>query len=1211
MKRLFVRLCTFSRPIPYTQKLTTPGLTKMKTLITFLLVLLSPVLLSLETALADATHIIPQKTSGESDFEDDELIQQTGSLQVTIFPQEAIDANAQWRVDGGTWRDNNDIVAYLSVGSHTIEYSVIADWNQPNSQTVQVNDGQMTSTSGTYIRQKSSLMVTIIPQGAIDAGAQWRVDGGAWNDSSHIEPNLIVGPHTVEYKPIGNHYTEPNSLTVQIYHEQLSVIYGLYIPTGLLQVIILPAEANDAGAKWQVDGGNWHDSNDIEAYIMIGSHTLEFKTTFGWFEPNSQTVLINFAQTTTTTGIYVRQKGALNVTISPQAAIDTGAKWRVASRAWRDSNDTEPNLPVGFHLLEYKPITNFNEPNSETILINYGPTTTTSGTYIQAGSMQVTISPPEAIDANAQWRVDGGPWHDSNDIESNLAIGMHTVEYRQISSWNEPNSETLLINFAQTTTTSGMYTRSGSLQVIILQPEALDPEDANNAGAQWRVDGGPWHDSNEIQTGIPVGSHTVEYKPIYGWNEPNSQTVQIDHAQMTTTTGTYFRQRGSVLVTILPHDAGAQWHVDARPWRDSNETEPNLTVGLHTIGYKPITNWIEPNSHTVQIDYLQTTAVSNTYVPSGTLQVTISPQEAVDAGARWRIDGGAWRNSNDISIPLPVGPHTVDYKPLPNWDEPNGQTVQINHGQVTATTNTYVYHTGSLRVVILPQEAIDAGAKWRVDASPWHNSNDTEPNLGVGLHTIEFKPAGNAWIVPANKSVLIFNDQTTTTTITYIKRKPYGPPPVQWQSSFGGSDWDFGESVQQTSDGGYITVGHTYSSTSFDYDIYLVKSEPNGNIQWQNTFGGDDWDQAYSVQQTSDGGYIIAGSTYSSGNGESDVYLVKTDSSGIVDWDQTFGGAYWDEGYSVRQTSDGGYIIVGLTFSFGAGEYDVYLIKTNPSGRKDYEQVFGGTGDDNAWSVCQTTDGGYIITGYTESFGAGGRDVYLIKTDAATELDWQTTFDRSNDDVGYFVDQTQDGGYIIAGYTSDYCPHLGEYQYDMYLIKTDANADLQWANTYPGSDDLCSGDEIGYFAQQTADGGYIIAGETRSYGSGDADIYLVKTDPDGNKLWHKAIGDTAQDYAMAVQQTTDGGFIVAGTTYTTSMDFDMYLVKTCPDGTSSADFNCDGIVDYEDLEILLGQWLQSPGILSADIAPEFGDGTVDGFDFDVLAHDWLFETIVP
>jgi len=1197
VKRLLVRLYTFSRPIHYTQKLNTLRPTYTKTPVTFLLVILSLVLLSYQTAPASIAS------------EDGPSIQQTGSLQVTILPQEVIDAGAQWRVDEGPWHDSNDVVTGLAAGSHRVGYKTIYGWSEPPEETIMINDGQMASTSGTYIRQTGSLRVTIYPQQAIDSGAQWRVDGGAWNDSGHIEPNLIVGPHMVEYKSIGNYFTEPNSRTIQVYNAQMTLISDFYIPTGLLQVTILPAEANNAGAKWRVDGGTWHDSNNIQADIMIGSHTVEFKTTFGWFEPNSQTVQIDYAQMTTTTGIYVRQKGALKVTISPQAAIDAGAKWRVASRQWRDSNDTEPNLPVGFHLLEYMPVTNFNEPNSEMILINYGPTTTTTGTYIQTGSVQVTISPPEAIDDGAQWRVDGGTWRDSNDIETDLAIGMHTVEYRRISNWNEPNSETILINFAQTTTTSATYTPSGSLQVIISPQEAVD------ANAQWRVDSGPWHDSNDIQSHLSVGSHTVEYKPVYSWFEPNSLTVQIDHAQMTIATGTYIRMIGSLQVTISPqaaNDAGAQWRVAGRTWRDSNDTEPNIPIGLHTVDYKPVTSWIEPNSHTVNIDYLQTTAVSKTYSPSGKVQVTITPQEAVDAGARWRVDGGTWRNSNSISRPLPVGLHTVDYKPLPNWNEPNSHNVQINHGQVTTTTNTYIYHTGSLRVVILPQEAIDAGAKWSVDAGEWHDSNDIETNLPVGFHTVKYKPLGNAWIVPANKTVLILNDQTTTTTITYIKRKPSGPPPVKWQSIIGGSDWDYGESVQQTSDGGYITVGHTYSATTFDYDIYLAKSEPNGKLQWQNTFGGDDWDCAYSVQQTLDGGYIIAGFTYSYGNGESDVYLVKTDSSGNKDWDKYFGGDYWDEGYSVRQTSDGGYIVVGLTFSFGAGEYDVYLIKTQPNGNKQYEQTFGGTGDDNAWSVCQTADGGYIITGYTESFTEGGRNVYLIKTDPATEMVWQKAFDRSDEDIGYFVQQTQDGGYIIAGYTSDYCPYLGQSQYDMYLIKTDANAELQWAKTYPGSSDFCSGDDIGYFAQQTADGGYIIAGETQSYGSGSADIYLVRTDTNGKMLWHKAIGDTAQDYAMAVRQTTDNGFIVAGTTYSTSsMDYDVYLIKTCPDGTSSADFNCNGIVDYEDLENLCDQYLQSPTFPSADIYPQTGDGIVNGLDFDVLAHEWLIETIGP
>ena len=227
-------------------------------------------------------------------------------------------------------------------------------------------------------------------------------------------------------------------------------------------------------------------------------------------------------------------------------------------------------------------------------------------------------------------------------------------------------------------------------------------------------------------------------------------------------------------------------------------------------------------------------------------------------------------------------------------------------------------------------------------------------------------------------------------------------------------------------------------------------------------------------------------------------------------------------------------------------------------------------------------------------------------------MQWQTTFDRSDDEAGYFVQQTQDGGYIIAGYTSDYCFYLGEYQDDVYLIKTEPNGNQQWSKTYPGSADYCSGDDIGFSAQQTSDGGYIIAGETRSYGAGFGDVYLIKTDPNGNKLWQKAVGDTSWDFGTSVHQTSDDGFIVAGTTYSeTSMGYDIYLAKVCSDGTSSADFNCDGIVYFDDLEVLLDQWLQSPTFPSADIYPEMGDRIIDFFDFAVLAHDWLLETIAP
>jgi len=208
-------------------------------------------------------------------------------------------------------------------------------------------------------------------------------------------------------------------------------------------------------------------------------------------------------------------------------------------------------------------------------------------------------------------------------------------------------------------------------------------------------------------------------------------------------------------------------------------------------------------------------------------------------------------------------------------------------------------------------------------------------------------------------------------------------------------------------------------------------------ISFAKTFGGSDYDAAYSIQQTSDGGYIVAGVTASFGTGDEDVFLLKTDASGNLQWAETFGGVYFDVAYSVQQTSDGGYIVAGYTYSFGAGSYDVFLLKTDASGNLQWAKTFGGSGGDYAWSVQQTSDGGYIVAGFTGSFGAGG-DVFLLKTDASGNLQWAKTFGGSDYDRTYSVQQTIDGGYIVAGRTSSF----GAGGYDAFLLKTDANGNI-------------------------------------------------------------------------------------------------------------------------------------------------------------------------
>jgi hypothetical protein len=260
---------------------------------------------------------------------------------------------------------------------------------------------------------------------------------------------------------------------------------------------------------------------------------------------------------------------------------------------------------------------------------------------------------------------------------------------------------------------------------------------------------------------------------------------------------------------------------------------------------------------------------------------------------------------------------------------------------------------------------------------------------------------------------------------------------IIWVKTYGGINDDYASSVQQTSDGGYIVAGYTNSFGAGANDFFLIKTDANGNVQWAKTYGETSGEWANSAQQTSDGGYIVVGLTWSFGASGGDIFLVKTDANGNVQWAKTYGGSGWDQPYSVQQTSDGGYILTGETTSFGAGDRDFFLIKTDANGNVQWAKIYGGTNWDQAFSVQQTSDGGYIVAGGTWSFGEGGYDFLLIKTDANGNVIWAKTYGTVNNDIAWSVQQTSDGGYIVAGDSP-----LGMGLWDIFLIKTDANGNI-------------------------------------------------------------------------------------------------------------------------------------------------------------------------
>ena len=348
------------------------------------------------------------------------------------------------------------------------------------------------------------------------------------------------------------------------------------------------------------------------------------------------------------------------------------------------------------------------------------------------------------------------------------------------------------------------------------------------------------------------------------------------------------------------------------------------------------------------------------------------------------------------------------------------------------------------------------------------------------------------------------------------------PPEEEWNKTFDGSFSDsVASSVQQTSDGGYILAEGALWEITPDYrNARLVKTDSGGNKQWDKTLGGTSFLGSYSVQQTTDGGYILAGFD------DNGAWLVKTDTNGNKQWDKIFGGTGDGEVYSVQQTTDGGYILAGSRRVFvgdhllGSG---AWLVKTDTNGNKQWDKTFCRTYDDLAVAVQQTTDGGYILAGLA-SYDVACDTTWLVKTDTNGNKQWDKTFEGTGCGGADSVQQTTDGGYVLAGFAG----------YDAWLVKTDTNGNKQWDKTF-GDTGYCGAANS---VQQTTDGGYILAGITSSYGAGDWDAWLVKTDTNGNKQWDKTFGGTGKDLGSSVKQTTDGGYILAGGT-----KGDLWLIK--------------------------------------------------------------------
>lgn len=394
--------------------------------------------------------------------------------------------------------------------------------------------------------------------------------------------------------------------------------------------------------------------------------------------------------------------------------------------------------------------------------------------------------------------------------------------------------------------------------------------------------------------------------------------------------------------------------------------------------------------------------------------------------------------------------------------------------------------------------------------------------------------------------------------ISFSQKSTAEAPCVEWMIKIGNSDLNTEKSIQQTTDGGYIVIGNTYSNEGEGMshhggsDIWVLKLTNRGEMQWEKTLGGSKDEFASSINQTKEGGYIIAGTTMSidgditnkiEENG-TDYWVIKLVANGNIQWQKVFGGDSYDDATDVQETADGGFIVVGSSRSNFKNEKreglldgfndENWVVKLDKNGNLKWQKLFGGKGYESPQSIQQTTDKGFIIVGFANNntiSSASNYNFSIIKLNEAGDIQWQKSLGGSNDDYANCVQQTKDGGYIIGGTTQsidgDVINTTGGGK-DFWILKLNSIGDFLWQKAFGET----ANDEL-YSLQQTKDGGYIMAG---SHGVKDIDGIAIKLDDKGNIEWKKSIGGSDYDDFRSIVQTKDNGYIIVGKSNSTDED---------------------------------------------------------------------------
>lgn len=369
---------------------------------------------------------------------------------------------------------------------------------------------------------------------------------------------------------------------------------------------------------------------------------------------------------------------------------------------------------------------------------------------------------------------------------------------------------------------------------------------------------------------------------------------------------------------------------------------------------------------------------------------------------------------------------------------------------------------------------------------------------------------------------------------------PFSFTPYAWARSYGGSSNDWFQSVLATSDGGSVTAGVTESFGAGLADLGVAKLTRTGEVIWHKAYGGGVPDRGGSIQATADGGYVMAGHTRSFSSSY-DFWVLTLSAEGVPLLQKAFGGAGFEVAYSIRPTQDGGYWVGGWTNSFGAGGYDFWIVRLHSDGTLARQKTLGGAGQDLLYSMETTSDDGCIVTGATRSFGAGDYDFWILKLRSDDSVEWQKTFGGSSEDIPASLRKTSNGGFVVAGSTLSF----GAGSHDAWVMELNAAGEVVWQKTYGGTEE-----DRAEHIQPTRDGGYLVTGRTKSFRASGYDCWLMKLDATGQLLWQNRYGGAADEIAWSAREIPEEGFLLVGQTSTFGAGgMDGWVLKVDRDGS--------------------------------------------------------------